>query len=187
MRIQYKGLHSPQAISWIQWYINTEKSSYRRAGSDDRWNQTKKKNRYKLTLATSYNINTTVHQYIATIIQKSRIWLRWNQTKKKNNIHPANPRLPDPEPIPWLKKKKNSKSRHALPSRQIIALPVPATVFCSNLWAMRTQQSHYHGYQDYQSYKWWGCRKRLCIVWLITYEYKNNMRHYANGRKLVMI
>jgi hypothetical protein len=27
----------------------------------------------------------------------------------------------------------------------------------------------------------------LSIVWWLTYEYKNKMRNYANGRKLVMI
>ena len=27
----------------------------------------------------------------------------------------------------------------------------------------------------------------LSIVWWLTYEYKSNMRNYANGRKLVMI
>ena len=27
----------------------------------------------------------------------------------------------------------------------------------------------------------------LSIVWWLTYEYKNKMRSYANGRKLVMI
>ena len=30
-------------------------------------------------------------------------------------------------------------------------------------------------------------QQRLSIIWWLTYEYKNKMRIYANGRKLVMI
>ena len=49
--------------------------------------------------------------------------------KKKNDIHPANPRFPDPEPIPRTKKKKQKNSKQAsIALASDHRLPVPATV-----------------------------------------------------------
>ena len=59
-------------------------------------------------------------------------------------------------------------------SHEDSAIPLP--------WVSRLAKLNGYGMD-----KWWGCSKRLSIVWWLTYEYKGKMRNYTNSHKLVMI
>ena len=93
----------------------------------------------KVDIITSYHVHnrwgyiqihtilTRIHQYIANTIQKSRIRLRMKHKRKTWTTSTLLAQAADLEPIP-RSTKENSKSKRASLSRQIIALPVPASV-----------------------------------------------------------
>ena len=73
----------------------------------------------------------------------------------------------------------------------IITLPIPTTVVVVIYEPRGLINPITMGNQDYQSLMGMEWRSgevaaALSIVWWLTYEYKNKMRNYANGRKLVM-
>ena len=114
--------------------------------------------------------------------------------KKKNDIHPANPRLPRPgtyalieeEEAEELQNMQTSLSRHdhrktwtcncccSNLSHEDSAIPLP--------WVSRLAKLNGKGRG-----KGGEVAAATKHVWWLTYEYKNKVRSYANGRKLVMI
>ena len=72
----------------------------------------------------------------------------WNTNRNSNDIHPASPGC---RPGTYLLIKEAEEELNASKHRSrvmIIAWTCTCNCCCSNLWATRTQQSHYHGYQD---------------------------------------
>ena len=96
----------------------------------------------------TYKRHRMPHEYNITI-HTNNIRLRMNTNRNSNDIHPASPGC-RPGTYPLIKEeaegelqnKQTSLSRHD--HRKICT----CNCCCSKLWATRTQQSHYHGYQD---------------------------------------
>ena len=96
----------------------------------------------------TYKRHTMPHEY-NIILHKRTIRLRMKTQTETQTTSTLLAQAADLEPIPWSKKKqkKNSKtSKHH--SHVMIIAYLYLHCCCSNLWATRTQQSHYNGYQD---------------------------------------
>ena len=73
----------------------------------------------------------------------------WNTNRNSNDIHPASPGCrPGTYPLIKEEAEEELQDKQTSLSRHDHCITCPCNCCCSNLWAMRTQQSHYHGYQD---------------------------------------
>ena len=96
----------------------------------------------------TYKRHTMPHEYNITI-HKSIIRLRMKSQIETQPTSTLLAQAADLEPIPWSKKKPKKNSKQA--SIALVSdhrFTCTCNCCCSNLWATRTQQSHYHGYQD---------------------------------------
>ena len=72
----------------------------------------------------------------------------WNTNRNPNDIHPASPGCrPGTYPLNEEAAEEELQNKTSL-SRHDHRITCTCNCCCSNLCAMRTQQSHYHGYQD---------------------------------------
>ena len=72
----------------------------------------------------------------------------WIINRNSNNIHPASPGC-RPGTYPLIKEAEEETPKQATSlSRHDHRITCTCNCCCSKLWATRTQQSHYHGYQD---------------------------------------
>ena len=96
--------------------------------------------------------HTMPHKYNIISYMRTTSDYGWNTNRNLNDIHPASPGcrpgtypLIEEEAEDELQNKQTSLSRHDHRTT------CTCNCCCSNLWVTRTQQSHYHGYQDYLS------------------------------------
>ena len=96
----------------------------------------------------TYKKGIQCHTNTTSSYKRSTSDYGWNTNRNSNDIHPASPGCqPGTYPLieeaeEELQNKQTSLSRHDLRKTYM------CNCCCSNLWATRTQQSHYHGYQD---------------------------------------
>ena len=96
----------------------------------------------------TYIRHTMPHEYNFTIY-KSNIRLRMKHKQKLNDIHPASPGCrPGTYPLIEEEAEEELQNKQTSLSHHDHHITCTCNCCCSNLWATRTQQSHYHGYQD---------------------------------------
>ena len=88
-------------------------------------------------------------EYINTTYIRSTSDYGWNINRNSNDIHPAS-RGCRPGTYPLIKEEAEAELQNKQTSLSRHDHGITCTCNCcySNLWATRTQQSHYHGYQD---------------------------------------
>ena len=96
----------------------------------------------------TYKRHTMPHEY-NIILHKSTIRLRMKHKQKLKQHPPCYPRLPTWNLSPNQRRsRRRTQRKQASLSRHHHRTTCTCNCCCSNLWATRTQQSHYHGYQD---------------------------------------
>ena len=94
----------------------------------------------------TYKRHTMPHEY-NNILHKRPSDYGWNRNRNSNDIHPASLSC-RPGTYPKINEEEELKNRQTSLSRHDHHITCTCNWCCSNLWATRTQQSHYHGYQD---------------------------------------
>ena len=97
----------------------------------------------------TYKRHTMPHEYNNTSYIRAPSDYEWNTNRNSNDIHPTSPGCrPGTYPLIEEEAEEEFQNKQTSLSRHDHCITCTCNCCCSNLWATRTQQSHYHGYQD---------------------------------------